>query len=516
MVLGEILRWNAKRHPDKVAIVFDEYRCTFRRLEDRVNRLANGFLQMGLQKGDRVGFMAQNCPQHIELLFAAAKAGIILVPIGFRFVEAEILHIVNDVEPRVLIFTIEHQDQINSIKLQIKNVEKFICLEQKLDFAFYYEDLVQSSSATEPPIVIEENDDLTILYTSGSTGNPKGVIHTQGKWIIGCLNYVCNLMRSENDVALIVAPMYHLASIWPFLLNLFIGGRVVILSRFDPVKVLETVEKEGITNINLVPTHLVDLLEAVKKKQYDISSLRSITYGAAPMPLEVLKQCTETFGHIFTHLYGMTESTSCVTYLKVGGYVETEDQKLSRRLAFSCGQDGINIETRVVNSEGNDVKCGEVGEIIVRGPSITKGYWRLPEETSRKLKNGWFYTGDLATVDEDGYVFITDRKDFKIISGGENIYPKEVEDIIYQHPAVKEVVIVAVPDKRWGEAVKAVVVLKEGFKATEDEIIHFCKERMAGYKKPKSVDFVSDLPKSSLGKILRKEIKKYYWQERTE
>lgn len=512
MVLGEILNWNAKRHPHKVAIVFGEDQYTFRQLLERVNRLSNGFLYMGLIKGDRVALLAQNCPQHIEIFFAAAKAGLILVEIGFRSSREEILFKVNNSGPRLLIFSRDYKDQIRFLAPEMTGVEKYICIEEGSDSTMYYEDFIKSSFASEPPVPLatEETDDITIIYTSGSTGKPKGVCQTHKKWISGAINQVCGLTITENDISLITVPMDHLAGIWPFLSHFYIGGSVVILKGFDPSKVMETVEKEKITTLNLVPTHLFDLLEVMKKKQYDTSSLKTIIYGAAPMPIELLNRCVNAFGDIFTHTYGLTEGTGGVTNFRIRSYDLGGDPKELRRCSFSCGKAGINVEVRIVNDEGNDVQPGEIGEIIVRGDCFMEGYWKLPEETEQVLKDGWIYTGDLATIDEDGYIFITDRKGFKIISGGENIYPREVEDIIYQHPAVREVAVVGVPHQRWGQAVKAVVLLHEGATATKDEIIKFCKKRMAGYKCPKTVDFVSELPKSSVGKILKEEIKKWY------
>ena len=515
MILGEILRWNAKRHPNKTAFVFDGHRYTFNQFLERVNRLSNGFLRMDFKKGDRVALMAQNCHHHLEIFFAAAKVGLILVPINFRSIESEILYVMDSAGPRAFILSRDYHDRIRHLTSQMKSIEKYICLEQGFDLMIYYEDVLTTSSGDEPlaPVPIEENDDVMICYTSGATGNPKGVRLTHRNWISAGLNCACALSLTERDIALITVPLLHVAGIWPFMSHFYIGGSVVILRVFDPIELLKTIEKESITTLNLVPTHLIDLLEVVKTRQYNLSSLRKITYGAAPMPLEVLRRCTEAFGNIFMHIYGLTEAAGgLVSYYDIGGYMSDGDPGEIRRRSYSCGQEGINVEARVVNEEGEDVQPGEVGEIIVRGDCVMKGYWNLPEETSWTLRDGWLYTGDLATMDKDGYIFITDRKGFKIITGGENIYPKEVEDIIYQHPAVKEVVALGIPDNRWGEAVKAVIVTKEGAHVTEDEIIQFSKERMAGYKRPKSVDFVSELPKSSVGKILKKEIKKWYWK----
>lgn len=514
MPLKDMLRWNAKRHPDKVAIVFDDCRYTFSQLQDRVNRLCNGLLNMGLIRGDRVAIMAQNCPQHVELLFAAAKAGLIVVPVGFRSAGQELKYVVNNAEPRVMLLSRDYESQIQSVKSEMKSVEVLICIDEDVDSMIYYEELLNSSSGDEPavPVSTEEDADLTILYTSGSTGNPKGVVQTQKKWGLGCKDIGQLLSITEDDKSLVFAPMHHLAGIWPCLSHFIIGGNIVISKRFDPEETLETVERDRITTVNLVPTHLIDLLEVSKRKRYDLSSLRSITYGAAPMPAKVLKECVEQFGDIFTHVYGFTEAATLITCLKnVGSYLETEESaRQYKRGIASCGREGLGVELRVVNDNGDEVSPGEIGEFIIRHECVMKGYWKLPQETSLALKDGWFHTGDLGTRDEDSYLFISDRKGFMIISGGENIFPKEVEDVLYQHPAVREVAVVGIPHERWGEAVKAVVCLKEGAQVSEDEVIQFCKEKMAGYKRPKSIDFVSELPKSPVGKILKKEISGWY------
>jgi acyl-CoA synthetase (AMP-forming)/AMP-acid ligase II len=512
MVLGQILRKTAKRYPHKEAIVFQGQRSTFKELDERINRLANGLLRMGLKKGDRIAFMAKNCPQHIELFYATARAGLTYVPISFRSVGPEILYMVNQAQPRAFFMAREHESEIKPIASEMKSVENFVYLDQGIGSTTGYEELIRTSPASEPDVTVTESDDVMIMWTTGSTGNPKGVCTTHRNWVIGTMSVVCMFSIRLEDVALIFAPLAHVAGLWPVLAYFVVGGKVVILEEFNPAEVLETVEREAVTTINLVPTHLADMVEAAKKRSYNTASLRIISYGAAPTPIPVYKEATKVFGNVFMHIYGLTEAAANVTYVDKGGYSDGEDPVQFRRRTSSCGREGLSMEVRVVDANGNNVKPGEVGEIIARGEPVMRGYLNFPEETSRVLKDGWLYTGDLATVDEGGYIYITDRKGFKIISGGENIYPKEVEDILLQHPAVKEVAVVGVPDNRWGEAIKAVVVLREGYEASENELIQFCKGKMAGYKKPKSVDFVSQLPKSAVGKILKKEIKAAYWK----
>jgi len=514
MNLSQALKWNVRNRPDKEALVCGKKRLTFKELNDRVNRMANWFVKIGLKKGDSVALMSQNCNEHAELLFACAKAGLIYVPIDFRSVSTEIAYFVEIAEPRIFFLSRDHAKEVKVVVSEMKSVERFVCLEEKLDSMAYYEDVLKGSSASEPDIDVHEDDSVSIIWTSGSGGTPKGCIHSHRTWLSGTMREVFDMSANSDDVALVFVPLYHVAGQWPLVTNLRVGARTIILRDFNPSEVLETVQREKVTTINLVPTHLLDLMQEVKKGHYDLSSIRLITFGAAPMMPGLLDEAIKVFGDVFLHFYGQSECTCAVTYMDLRGLQGTQTAKSQKRFASSCGQENIDVEARVVDADDNDVLPGEVGEIILRCDAVTKGYLKRPEETATTLRNGWLHTGDLATKDEEGYFYITDRKGFKIISGGENIYPKEVEDVLLQHPSVKETVVIGVPDKRWGEAVKAVCVLKEGCTAREHEIIEFCRGKMAGYKKPKSVDFVSELPRSGgVGKILKGKIRDKYWQE---
>jgi acyl-CoA synthetase (AMP-forming)/AMP-acid ligase II len=298
----------------------------------------------------------------------------------------------------------------------------------------------------------------------------------------------------------------------PFMLR---GGRSIILPGFEVDLLLKTIEKEKVTHLLLVPTMINMLLNHPDIHRYNLSSIRTIFYSASPMPVERIKQALRLFGPVLIQGYGCTESSALITYLSKEDHMFEKDPKKMKRLA-SCGVPIMTCEVQVVDENGKSVKPGEVGEIIERGDDTMLGYWKDPERTAETLKNGWLYTRDMATVDEDGYIYIVDRKADMIISGGYNIYPSEVEEVLYRHPAVYEASVIGVPDDLWGESVKAIVVLKKGMKATEDELIQHCKNHMSSYKKPKSVDFVSDLPKNPYGKILRRKLREEYWagQER--
>jgi len=509
MVLGDILRSNVKRNPDKTALVYGNERYSYRQLSDRVNRLSNAFRKMGLRKGDRLCFMSHNCPEFVETLFAAAKCGIVFVPISFRFLGPEILYILNNADAKALVISTEYQERRNLIDL-MKGVKFCISIHGKVGSMIDYNYLVGSHVPVESEVEIDESDHLMVLYTSGSTGKPKGVIINHR---LGCrsgINIAMALGLTENDIALIAAPLHHTAAIWRLFCHFYIRGSVVILPRFDAVEVLKSIQQEKVTTISLSPTTIRMLMEALDAKEYDISTLRIITSGAAPLPSVMFKMARQVFGDIIMNVYGLTEAPGgFLTYMEAKEYTAESEPAKIERLAKSIGREALNVELRVVNGEGIDVMPGEVGEIVVRMDNdiVMEGYWNLPEETDKAIKNGWLFTGDLATIDEDGYISISDRKSFMIISGGENIYPREIEEVLYQHPAIKEACVIGLKDERWGEAVKAVVVLDERCHETEDGVIKFCKQHIAGYKAPKSVDFVSELPKDPVGKILRNEVR---------
>jgi acyl-CoA synthetase (AMP-forming)/AMP-acid ligase II len=357
------------------------------------------------------------------------------------------------------------------------------------------------------------DDWIMIMYTSGATGEAKGVISSQRNLMAMVNSMVVELRVVPEDINLLVMPMFHAGGLWPLITHFYRGATTVILPRFDEEKVLEMIEKERITFLNLVPTTLRRLSLRPDLNKYDLKSLRVIMYAAAPIPRHQLKEAMRIFGpHRFNTGLGATEA-SCggMLNIDVGEHAMALDGPLAGKLG-SVGRDSMGIEVKIVDENDNEVPTGKVGEIVARGDHIALGYWKMPEETASTFKNGWLHTGDLGYRDEDAYVFIVGRKKDIIISGGENISSLEVEETISQHPAVAEVAVIGVPDEVWGEATKAVVALKPNYEGdiTDREIISFCKERLAGYKCPKSVDFVKELPKNPAGKIRKVELKERY------
>lgn len=510
MLIGDILRRNAKLYPHKTAIVFEGKKYSYGELDDRIKRLANRLRAKGIGKGDRVGLLEHPCPQYIELYIAIPKIGAVLTPLNCRLAGRELEYIINDAEIKMLILGKEFIDVIHSIQSDLKTVVTYFCIGDAPSGMGTYEELITGFSPEVQEIDIDDDDIAVQMYTSGTTGKPKGAMLTHKNLISMYISRIIDFKLDMDDIFLSAVPYYHTAAEYALVI-LYAGGTLIIHGKFEPGDFLETLETENVTFTLGVPSMVNFLLQHIEKhpRYYDFSNLKMFLYGASPMPVAVLRKAIETFKPVFLHSYGLTEASPGVTFLRPEEQVLEGPEEKVRRLA-SCGKEIFNVEARVVNEQGVDVKPGEVGEIIVKGDNIMKGYWKLPEETAETIKNGWLHTGDMATVDEDGYVFIVDRRKDMIISGGENIYPREVEEVLYSHPSILEAAVIGVPDEDWGESVKAFVVLKEGKKVSEEEIIDFCKKNLASYKKPKSVEFLDSLPRNPVGKVLKKELRESF------
>lgn len=507
MVVGEMLARNARKFPKKLALVDGYKRMSFSELNERVNRLAESLIRLGVKKGDRIGVLLHNCSQFIEIYFASARVGSIFCPYNNHFKQRELLDVLNYSEPSVLFVDPDFWGIVDQIKGEIKSIKHYVCLSEEYQGCLSYEELIARGEDREPDVSIHEDDVCSMIFTAGTTGKPKGALRTHRHLVMNAIAGVIELKVDYEESVLITFPMYHVAGEDNIVRHSFMPNTIHVRreGKFNAREVLSYIEKERITRCQLVPTMIHTLIQEPDIGRYDLSSLKMIVYAGAPMPVELIRRALQVFNCGFAQLYGQTESGPLTTILKPEDHV-TDDEKKVKRLA-SSGKPVINYELRIVDEEDKDVPTGEVGEIIVKSESMMKGYWKLEEETRKKLRNGWLHTGDLGRMDEDGYVYIVERKDDMIISGGVNVYPREIEEVLYKHPKVSEVAVVGVPDEHWGEIVKAVVVLKEGAEATPEEIISFCGEHLAGYKKPKSVEFWNELPKSPQGKILKRKIR---------
>lgn len=497
---------------DTLAVKFEGHAFTFKELMERVYRLTNALRELGLEKGDRVAILSQNCHQYRELFWTVALGGFMIVPVNYRLAPREIAYILNDSEAAALLVSDEYSLLVNSIRSGLKTVRYIIGIQTETSSFLDYEGLLGQSSP-EPPRVLPSADDLLwLLYTSGTTGLPKGAVHTHRSVTALVDIAVGNFDIDETTRSLVVTPFYALSGGgWDAICSCM-GSPTIIHRNFNPFEMLETIQDERITDVHLVPVMINYMVNCPDFDKYDLSSLKRITYGASPMPPELMRKAIAKLGPIFVQDFGCAEG-GLLTVLMEHDHVLQGPPEKTRRLA-SCGKGMPQLDVRVLNEKGEDVKPGEIGELTVKGDSVMKGYWKRPEASAEALEDGRLHTGDLATVDEDGFIYIVDRKKDMIISGGLNVYPREIEDVLFAHPAVLEAAVIGVPDPKWGESVKALIVLKPGTTCTEEELISHCRENLASYKKPRSVEFVDTLPRNPSGKVLKRTLREKYWSGR--
>ncbi|MBW2122120.1 MAG: long-chain-fatty-acid--CoA ligase [Deltaproteobacteria bacterium] len=511
MVLREPLSKAARLFHRKEAIVCGEERFTYGEFIDRVYRFAGGLGRLGIGKGGKVAILHPNCHVFLESYFGTAITGAVLVPVNYRLSPREVAFILDDSESQLLIASPEFGEIGEQVQAGRPGGWRVLFS----GAGGSYEEFLSDSGGEPPPPVSLEGDDLAqIYYTSGTTGRPKGVMLSHRNVASHDLGTIGELHLTDSDVWIHVAPMFHLADAWATWAVTWVGATHVMIPHFEARRVLETIERERVTITNMIPTTLNLLINDPSVGRYDCSSLRVLLSGGAPIAPHVVRRIIETFGCDYIQTYGMTETSPYLTLSILKDHLKRLPYEEQLKYKSKTGREFIGVELKVVREDDTEVNPDEkeVGEIIVRGEIVTCGYWKQPEETRKAIRDGWLYTGDMAVIDREGYVTIVDRKKDMIVTGGENVYSTEVEHVLYQHPAVLEAAVVGVPDEKWGEAVKAVVVLKEGQTATEGEIVAFCKENLAHYKSPKSVDLVDSLPKTGSGKIHKKLIRDAYWE----
>ncbi len=516
--IGTVLKMHARNFPDKLGCQ-DKYKSwTFKQWNERACRLANALASMGVGYQDKVAMIAYNRVEWMEFYAACAKGGQVAVPVLFRLAPPEIEYVVNHSESKAFIVEQPFVDAINSIRDKLSNIPEtnFIYLgEGKApDGYIHYEDLIAKGSPNEPDVFVDSADVWTIMYTSGTTGRPKGVVRTHESYMAQYYLNNVNMGVRVTDKVMLVMPMCHVNSIfYSFPYTLVTAPAMVYnMVSFDPEDLLKTISEYKITFTSLVPTHYVMILslpDSVKGK-YDVNSIRQLLISSAPARKELKLAIMDFFKNAeLWEAYGSTEA-GLVTLLRP----EDQFKKLG-----SIGREIFGIdEIKLLDEEGNEVPQGEVGELYSRTPMAFREYWKNPEKTQEAFRGEWITVGDMAKKDEDGYYYLVDRKANMIITGGENVYPSEVEAVVATHPAVKDVAVIGVPDPKWGEAVKAVVILKEGYQPSEElakEIIEHCKGKIAGYKRPKSVDFISEeeMPRTATGKILHRKLRERYWKD---
>jgi len=501
--------------PERTAIVFEGKKYTFSQLNERVDRLANALLKLGVEKGDRIAMLQVNCNQFVEAYFAAAKLGAIYVPLNFRAKGNELTYMLNTAEASTLLVGERYIAPVNSLRSALTSVRHFISIESKHDGMLYYEDVIASASAAEIFTEIDDDDTTILMYTAGTTGFPKGVMLSHNSFAIYVLENVTPADPELEERNILTVPLYHVAGIQAMMAAIY-GGRTLIMERqFDAKEWMELVENEKANRAMMVPTMLKQLMEHPDFDKHNLSSLKVITYGAAPMPLEVIKKAVEVFpGVSFINAFGQTETASTITTLGPEDHIisgtEEEREKKLKRLS-SIGKPMSDVEMKIVDEDGRELPVGQVGEIVARGPRIMTGYWKDEEKTEKTIdKDGWVHTGDMGYMDEAGYFYLAGRATDMIIRGGENISPEEVEAVLLTHPKVEEAAVIGIPDEEWGEQPRAIVVLKQGEVATAEEIIQYCRERLSSFKRPRSVVFVDELPRNPMGKILKRVLRDQY------
>ena len=505
-VLGDIPRKHARLDPDKECLVCEDTRLTWSKLNERVNRLANGLASLGVKKDTKVAILALNCHKYIEAYYATAKLGAVAVPLNFRLSPEELTYVINHSDSEVLMVGRELLAVAQEIMPTLEGVKAKITMDDPAEGWTDYEALLEESSPAEPEVEVDEDDLCQLQYTGGTTGLPKGVMLTHRNYMTSVIGMGLANLFEPGDATLQVLPIFHTAW-WPILVHHCAGGKGVIIKRFDFDDILGLVQKERVTHINMVPILFSWILDFPGLDSYDVSSIKYLSYAGAPMPAELMRRCIDKFGPIFQQGYGLTEAAPLVTMLMQEDQSRLEGpEELTRRIS-SAGRESLVTEVRLVDEDDREVEVDEIGEIAVRGKNIMKGYWKDPELTAHALRGGWLHTGDLARADEYGFLYIVDRKHDMIITGGENVYPFEVEKVLYEHPAVLEAAVVGVQDDKWGEKVIAAVALKQGAEASEDELITFVRSRIAGYKTPKEIVFMESIPKTAIGKILRREVR---------
>ncbi len=507
--VADIPRVQAQLRPNEIALVYKDEETTFGELDARSNQVANGLKALGIGPDMRVGYLAKNTAAYYEMAFGAAKIRAVMNGINTRLAPPEVQFIVADAEISVLFVGPEFYQMIDDIKAECPALKHIITIEGSHGDWPLYEGWRNAFANKAPEVETFGNDDVIQLYTSGTTGQPKGVMLTNDNY--KSYMHQCGLLEwatfDAGDAVMNAMPLFHVAGVNVGILGTAQGAKTIILPEIVPQDILDLIEQQKIAHAFWVPAVILMLSQQPDFRTRDYSSLRQVLYGASPITEDLLVEAVEVFDARFTQVYGLTETVGGATFLP------PEAHNPSWGKLRSCGMPYPTTVIRCVDSNGNQVPTGEVGEIIIKSGFVMKGYWNRPEATAEAIKDGFFYTGDVGYFDEDGFLFIHDRIKDMIVSGGENVYPAEVENAIFSHPDVADVAVIGIPDEKWGESVKAIIIAKEGTNPTSESIIAWARERIAGYKCPKTVDTITEMPRNPSGKILRKDLREPYWKD---
>ena len=515
MNTAEFLQITAMVVPDRTALVCGEKRVTFMDMADRVNRLANWLQSVGAGPDKPVGAVSTNGAEYVETYYAAAKIGATFVPLNYRAKHEELTYMINTSDVHVLFVGERYLDLVAKLRPELQTVQQYACYDKPVDGMGNLAEILAAASADEPFVDVDESKPTVLIYTSGTTSQPKGVALSYLNLSVYVTNTMSPADPSEHgEVTLLSVPIFHVAGVTPIMSSVWGGRTLVILPQFDPELWLNAVEKERVTHSFIVPTMLKRIMEHADFHKYDLSSLKLITYGAAPMPFEVVSKAVDVFNCGLMNAYGQTESTSTMTFLGPDDHnIPKEpgperEKKLHRLRSVGRGMD--DVEIAMMDDNSKILEAGNEGEICVRGPRIMSEYHKQKEATAAAIHDGWLHTGDVGYLDEDGYLFITGRKKDLIIRGGENISTGEIEATLDEHPQIEESAVIGVPDVEWGEVIKAIIVPEKGQKPDQAELTKYVKEKLASYKAPAYYAFVEELPRNPMGKVLKTELRKLY------
>ena len=511
LTVGDKIAINAYLYPNHTAYVYTDERgekkSTYSEYLARCRQLGSAWYKAGVRRQDRVSILAQNCMEYVEVYGAGELAGFITATVNWRLAAPEMEYIINDASPKVLVFEDIYTAIIEGIKPRLKGVEKFVCIGKAPAWAEEYEKVLATGDVAGPPCRSQEDDIAYLIYTSGTTGRPKGCMLGQRESYNLGMSVSPTQHSTPADRCLLMMPFFHIGAKAIQLAQHHCGGTVFMQRGFEPEAVLKSIADNRITITHMAPVMAQLLFESPNIKKYDVSSLHTLVYSAAPMPTPVLKKGLELWGDVFMQMYGQTEGI--ITGLWHHQHRPDGSAQDVERLG-SVGQQFSGVELRLVDDNGNEVPQGQPGEVTYRTTAMFRGYWNNSAATIETLRDGWCHSGDIGKLDKEGFLYLVDRKKDMIISGGENIYSREVEEAVVQHQAVSECAVIGLPDEKWGEAVCAIVILKKGQKLTEDEVIKHTQTLIASYKKPKTVVFVDDIPKLPSGKVNKVELRKLY------
>jgi fatty-acyl-CoA synthase len=499
---AELVGRHAERQPDREVLAMGERRVTHRELDARVNAVASGLRELGVGRGDVVALLLYNGIEFLETVFAVNKLGAVWLPLNYRLAADEWRYILGHAGARAIVTEPELQPAIDGLAAELPELRERVLVGGPADEGWIaYEPLVATHEGSLVPDVEAEQDDLQrLMYTSGTTSRPKGVRISHGNVLWKNVGHILEFGITRDDRTLIAGPLYHVGGMdLPASAVLYAGGSAVLLRKFEARATMETIQKERITNIWLPPAMLNMVLQLPDLQSYDTDTVRFIVNGGEKMPVPLIERVLAAFPNAwFSDAYGLTETVSGDTFL--------DHEHVISKIG-SVGRPVAHLSVRIVDDAGRDVPAGELGEVALKGPKVFRGYWRDPEATAAAIRDGWFHTGDIGRIDEDGYLYIEDRKKDLIVSGGENIASPEVERALYEHPAVLEAAVIGIPHERWGEVPKAFVSLRPGTTASVEELTAHCRSRLAGFKVPKAVEFVAELPRNPSGKVLKRELR---------